>query len=540
MDINMQRTPVDEPVYDLHQETLWSIVLELKKTHIQQDDPVDNNKSLLNSAFKIAQVKLYSNLKKGNSASWLLEAYKQTFMWTGVYRGLPFTSFSSPKEVAPLGRLGWRFVIEHILSGGTGDSLQRRTPNAHEVVKVFTILSVMAMSAEWSNLIHFFPDIYGGVEFDLSEPHGILTPVLPKDADLALIKRANYMQKSEQELWSELISDRQIADEKVLNEKLSNALKKAKGFGVEDVRSVVDVLTEEVLSSGIVLIIPGEYLVDWISDEGNIPKALVNKILNFMLLSPEAFGGQSGDFLNKKNPVRMINYAGIKLDKVKYLSSIYPKASLNKAHIKKASWHVIINIFMVGEWLDTFNHRSAIGQRPDLKKDPEFNLALEDIEQYHRRTIFEDVVLSIFQKSGFRGFKSLKKWPNENGTSVALPCGEIDVLSYDFTANTLFVVECKASAPAVDSRGQSQQYKEHFVQKKYHNKFLAKIEWVKDNIAQLSKHRDLQIDAQSLLSLKIKPLMVTRYPSIVKFYVAEYDVLTFGELYEFLQNKTIS
>lgn len=228
----------------------------------------------------------------------------------------------------------------------------------------------------------------------------------------------------------------------------------------------------------------------------------------------------------------MINYAGVRLDRVRFLSSIYPKNSVSKAHIKKASWHVIINIFMVGEWSDTFKHRSSIGQRTDLKKDPAFNLALEEIEQYHRRNIFEDVVLNIFKTGGCMGFKGLKKWLDKTGVSAVLPCGEIDVLAYDPTANTLFVVECKASAPATDSRGQYQQYKEHFTQKKYHAKFLSKIEWVKNNIFELSKHKDLQVNAQALSSLKIEPLMVTRYPNIVSFHVSEYLVLTFGELHE--------
>ncbi|ATP45765.1 hypothetical protein CR511_17655 [Pseudomonas putida] len=539
MDFNEQRTPVDEPVADLHLETLSNILRELKRTHMPENGSAQNAKLLVNKAFEIAQAKLHLSLKKGNSDSWVLEAYKQIFLWTGVYRGLPFQKFTSPVELAPVGRFGWRFVIEHILSGGPGDSLQRRQPSLEDVTKVFTILSVMTMAAEWSNLIHFFPDVYGDVEFDLSSPLGILAPILSDKSKAILAGRSEYMRKIDHECWEILSSERKVEDQDFLNAKFSSALLAAKGFTSEQVESVIDVLLHKVLSSGIVLIIPGEYFVDWVSDESNIPKSTVYKILNFMLLSSTSFKTQGGNFLDKKDPVRMINFAGVRLERVKFLSSIYPKSSVSMSHVKKASWHAIINIFMVGEWSDIFKHRTSIGQRPDLKIDPLFNRALEDIEQYHRRTIFENIVLEIFKAGGCTGTKGLKKWPDSSGVSRHLPCGEIDILAYDGHTRTLFVVECKASAPATDSRGQFQQHKDHFVQKKYHAKFLSKIQWVERTLSELSDCKDLCIDVADIPQVKVVPLMVTRYPSIVKFYVDEYRVLTYGELYGEICNAKV-
>lgn len=536
MDFNEQRTPVDEPVAELHFETLSNISRELKQAHTSENGSAQDAKLLVNDAFEIAQAKLHRSLKKGNSDSWVLEAYKQMFMWTGVYKGLPFREFTSPAELAPVGRFGWRFVIEHILSGGPGDSLQRRQPSLEEVTKVFTILSVMTMAAEWSNLIHFFPDVYGDVEFDLTSPLGILSPILSDKTKTAMAARSEYMRKIDHKYWETLSSKRKVEDEEILNNKFSSALLAAKGFTLEQIKVVIDTLLHKVLSSGLVLIIPGEYFVDWVSDESNIPKSTTYKILNFMLLSSAPFKTQGGNFLDKKDPVRMINYAGVRLERVRYLSSIYPKSSVSESHIKKASWHAIINIFMVGEWSDILKHRTSIGQRPDLKNDPLFNRALEDIEQYHRRTIFENIVLGIFEEGGCKGTKGLKKWPDHTGVSRLLPCGEIDILAYESHTCTLFVVECKASAPATDSRGQFQQHKDHFVQKKYHAKFLSKIQWVEEKLSELSDCKDLCIDIADIPQIKVMPLMVTRYPSIVRFYVDEYRVLTYGELYEEICN----
>ncbi|MBD8826273.1 hypothetical protein [Pseudomonas sp. CFBP 13602] len=530
MDINEQRTPIDEPVSEFHEETMLSILRSLKQTYMPSGKTNADAKSIVNSMFEVAQDKLRTSILKGNSASWMLEAYKQIFMWTSVYRGGFAQPFHSPKEMAPVGRFGWRFVIEHILSGGAGDSLQRRQPSYEEVSKVFTILSVMMMAAEWSNLIHFFPDVYGDVEFDLTDPFGMLMPKLPPKSKVAMQERAEYMRMADDDHWNRLSASRRAADELYLNKKLSNALQVAKGFTLEDIEKLIDVMLREVLSSGAVLIIPGEYLVDWLVDESDIPKPVVVKILNFILLSSKDFMRVGGDFLDKKDPIRMINFAGIRLDRLKYLTSIYPKASVSKPHIKKASWHVIVNIFMVAEWHDIFKHRSAIGQRLDLKGDAVLNRSLEEIEQYHRRNIFESVVFDIFAKCSHDGIKGLKKWTSNNGGSVALPCGEIDIIAFDEVNKIFYVVECKASAPATDSRGQFQQFKDHFIQKKYHDKFLSKIKWVSENLAEIARYKAFSRSEIDLANVEIVPLMVTRYPSIVKFYVEGYRVLTYVEL----------
>jgi Holliday junction resolvase-like predicted endonuclease len=535
MDINVQQTPVDEPVAELHVAVLDEIVTVVRKQFRGDTDSV-SPKDVLNAAYNIALEQLHKILDSRNSASWMLEAYKQMFMWTAVYRKelTPWQHFDASEGLAPIGRYGWRYAIDYSLSKSNSQSLQNTKPNYEDVSKVFSILAVMTISAEWSNLIHYFPDVYGDVRFDLSSPEGILFPLLTEDALSKISLRSNYMLKREHQAWEKFAgTDDDFANEYV-KLTLSSALKESKGFDLAQLEKFIDILLHNVLSSGLVLIIPGGYLIDWISEEGYIAKNMAVKILDFMLLSSSALVDTNRNFLNKKDQVRMINFAGVRIDRLKNLKSIYPKESVHKPHIKKASWHVIINIFMVGEWYDTFMHRCLVGQRQDLKLDPILNRALEDIEQYQRRNVFESLVGEIFSSHGFQYVKGLKKWPNKQGQLVMLPCGEIDVLAYHGASRTLFVVECKAGAPAIDSRGYSQQFKDHFEQKKYHFKFQSKISWVNENVNEFSHLESLGGGIVGCSPVQIVPVLVTRYPSIIKFYVDDYKVMTFAELDESL------
>ncbi len=304
------------------------------------------------------------------------------------------------------------------------------------------------------------------------------------------------------------------------------------GFCLDNLEAVIEVLSEEILSSGFVIVHSGEYLIEWVSDVAKLPKQLVSKIFDFMLLSARSTSESSQDYLNKKDPMRMINFAGVRIDRLPDVKSIYAKAAARKPHIKKARWHVVMNVFMVVEWFDIFQHRCAVGHRPDLKSHPQLNLALENIEQYQRQTIFETAVARILSNHGLKCVVNLKKWPNQEGKMAMLPCGEIDIIAYHANTKVLLVIECKAGAPAIDARGYSQQYKDHYTQKKYHHKFIKKIEWVANEKHDLYKLEKRENGFAACRPLKIIPILVTKYPSVVRFYAKEYAVKTFVELDE--------
>lgn len=532
MDINKQHTPIDEPVMELDDECLAEITKSVREAAAGM-----STKDILRLAYDLALGRLHRLIDSKNSASWVLEAYKQMFMWTVVLRKelLPNQYFEAPKELAPLGRYGWRYVIEYLLKKANLNSISRMPPDVHEVSEAFTLLAVLANSAEWSDLIHFFPDVYGCAEIDLGEEYGLMRPILNQEAEVVLIERAKYMQKRELDEWDQYIESSNKAVEYDIEPPLSLALKDSYGFTVDQLKEVIDALAKTALSSGLVLIIPGQYLIDWVAEEGGVEKSLVRKVIDFMLLSADALSSVNREFFNKRDPLRMINYAGVRIDRLKNLKSIYPKQSIVKPHIKNASWHVIINILMVGEWFDIFLHKCANGQRQDLKAHPILNKGLEEIEQYQRRNVFETIVSDIFSENKYKFVKSLKKCVGDTGRLIPLPCGEIDVIAYSRASGVMFVVECKASAPANDSRGFSQQHKDHFVQKKYHQKFLSKIQWVNDNLDYVISLDGIASEFDGGAKVKVIPVMVTRYPNIVRFYVDEYRVITFAELSDYIK-----
>lgn len=527
MDINEQHTPVDEPVMNFDLICLGEITESIKEKATGKEA-----KEILRLAYDLALIRLHCLLDSRNSASWVLEAYKQAFMWTAVLRNkhLPSQYFEAPKELAPIGRYGWRYVIEYLLKKGSLNCISRIPPHSHEVSEAFTLLAILANSAEWSDLVHFFSDVYGRVEFDLDREFGLLVPILDQKAKTTLVERSKYMQKIEWDVWQRYTALSNKTAECNIEPALSLYLNQSYGFTVEQLRQVIDALAKTALSSGVIVILPGPYLIDWVAEEGGVEKALVKRVIDFMLLSADALISVERDFFNKRDPLRMINYAGIRIDRLKNLKSIYPKNSITNEHIKNATWHVIINIFMIGEWFDVFIHKCINGQRQDLKTNPVLNRGLEEIEQYQRRNVFEAVVAEIFSQCRYKFVKGLKKCESDDGRLVSLPCGEIDIIAYNTISGVVFVVECKAGAPANDSRGFSQQYKDHFLQKKYHQKFLSKINWVNNNIEYVRRLVGNASEVDEGRPVKIVPIMVTRYPSIVRFYVDEYPVITFAEL----------
>jgi Holliday junction resolvase-like predicted endonuclease len=527
----------NEPVFDLHDVTLVEIAARVKRHYGSRVIANDEASHALKEIFSAARQSLHRTLKSRNSASWTLEAYKQTLLWTHVYRKElnPSQIFCAPHEYAPAGRFGWRYALEHLLPRIPA-SKSRGKPRYDEISRAFTAIVVMANSAEWSNLIHFFPDIYDCISIDLTDPMGLVSPVLSADAMELVLDRHKYLQSIDRRTWQKYPEmNRGLSDERIRST-LSRGLEESLGFGLDHLDQVIQTLMDEVLSPGYTIVHSGEYLVAWVADIAKLPASLVSTIVNFMLLSASSISRETHDFLDKKNPARMINYAGVRIDDLPILKSIYSDSAFTLPSVKRARWHLILNIYMVAEWLDTFQSRCVLGQRPDLKSNPRLNIALERIEQYQKRQVFETSVAGILEARGLKCVMGLKKWPTHEGAMKALPCGEIDIIAYHEKSRQLFVIECKAGSPAVDARGWSQQYKDHFSQKKYHQKFMAKIDWVLQHREQLFRLNKLNIEPICCWPEKIVSVLVTKFPSIVRFYASEYEVKTFVELDQDLES----
>jgi Holliday junction resolvase-like predicted endonuclease len=532
MDIDKPLTPVDAPVFNIDAQTLAEIasIVERKlSSHTVTDEEA---KQALNALYSTAVDSLHRTLDSCNAASWVLEAYKQAFMWTIVYKQemSPLQISHAPLELAPTGRYGWRYAIEHLLPKVATNRLHKRRPHYEDVSKAFTAIAVMTAAAEWSNLLHFFPDVYSGIYVDLNFPEGALSPKVPPNVRKLISERNAYLNHIDWKTWEKYPELNLELTDSYVRSWLNSGLKNSMGFSLDNLETVIKVLSEEILSSGFTIVHAGEYLIEWVSDVADLPRKIVSKIFDFMLLSVRTTPEINQNYLNKKDPARMINFAGVRIDRLQNVKSIYAKTAARKTHIKKASWHVIMNLFMVAEWFDVFQHRCSVGHRPDLKMHPQLNLALESIEQYQRQKIFEKIVAKILLDHGFKCVNNLKKWRNEKGEMAMLPCGEIDIVAYHEKAKVLLVIECKAGAPAVDARGYSQQYKDHFNNKRYHYKFINKIDWIASKKEDLDELGKVESGFAACEPLKIIPILVTKYPSVVRFYAKEYEVKTFVEL----------
>lgn len=532
MDIDIPLTPIDAPVFQLDNQVFVHIARASVAAAGFDKATSEDAKLLLNQLFTNAIAYLHEILEDCDPASWILEAYKQVQMWTFVYRGDMSPSIpkgNAPKEMAPVGRYGWRYIIDYLLPKTAGRSVLRPRPDARTVSRAFTALTVAAYSSEISNLIHHFPDVYDDIQIDISDA---TNGIFPKFSDKTMAEqkiRQSYLMKTNWETWKKYPELAAGFSNKRIRSLLNKGLVEGAGFSIDELDRVVHTLQSEVLASGYIIVHTFNYVADWVADVSGVSKSRTEKILNFMLLSAsDRVNARS--FLNKNDSLRMLSFAGVKLPQLSNPLAIYPSASARKSHIRSAKNHVIMSLFTVAEWMDIFQYQCANGQRPDLKSNEKLNKALEAIEQYQRRTIFENGVAQILADNGFSHIIGLKKWPDANGKSAQLPCGEIDILAYSKQKDLLLIVECKANAPATDARGYSQQFRDHFKQKDYDGKFQKKIRWIRNGGADLSYLTRLNENFDLGGETRIIPIFVTKYPSVAHFYCKEYRVLTVDEL----------
>lgn len=534
MDIDIPITPVDEPIFDINIGLIADLVKRARQSASESTCPRLQLKPYLNALFSAARDLLHHQLSTKNSASWILEAYKQLQMWTFVFRSDMGgkQSFTAPPEFAPAARYGWRYAIGHLLQNVKIDNLECGRPSIKDVIDCFTTLLVMATTSEWSNLVHYFPDVYGKGKVNFNNPLQSLIPELPKEAQAELENRHEYLMNINWRTWKKYPGINVGFEDPIIKNLINQGLLEEMGFSLEELNTALDVLSKEILSSGFVIVHSLDYILEWVVDYSGIDREKVNCIFNFLLLSGD-MSDTPRDFLNRADPLKTSNFAGVKLPAISNLDAIYAPGAVAGGLIRNATAHIILSLPMLAEWQDILQYRLVHGQRIDLK-ERKLKQALEAVEQYQRRTIFENAVSLIFQNHGFKCIVGLKKWPTEKGSFISIPCGEIDIVAYHEAANILVVAECKAGAGATDARGYSQQYRDHFQQKKYHNKFIAKYEWLQRQDFSILSLFDSTIKIK--VTPKVLPLFVTKFPSVAKFYVKEYRILTFEELDSDLEN----
>jgi hypothetical protein len=519
-----------DPVEDLDSEALASIISDcLDGRERKTVTGLDAVKSFYNEVYSLAEARLRAILLSREMASWILEAYKQLELWTYVYRrdSLENPLVQGSRELAPVGRYGWRYVIDYCLQELDPDSrIFRGNVGPSELRYCFTLLMAMSFASEYSNNLHYFGSQLDRVALELDPPESIFMPILSKTQEDNYKSKIRYLMR--EPLWKEYPQlypgplQGPIAD--MLREGFSPVL----GYTFEDCHVLIERFIKDICGYISIQVNSYPYMVDSLADLCGFPSSKVDSILTAMLFSQDKIRMER-DFLKKSQAIRMLNFAGIKLPRLSHLDTIYDPDSI-RSDIISAPSHFILSGGMAGEWVDVVGSRLIHGKTTYFSSFEKLQPLLSAIEEHYHKRIFEREILSRMEAAGMECVSNLKRIQME-GKMMELPCGEIDILGFCSRLNVLHVVEAKAFAGAIDFRGHSQCYNDHFGSKNYHGKFLKKLDWIEHNRAALAENFLRLAGTNIGDTFVLEPRFVSKDPSIAKFFVTQYPMLTFDEYF---------
>jgi Holliday junction resolvase-like predicted endonuclease len=467
-------------------------------------------------------------LNKFHPAAWVREAYIQLELWSfifynnehkaqkGIIKGLSF--------FAPIGRYGWRYILEISLEKVAKANVDNNLrPQDNDVSKVFTLLLALSYCSEFSNYLHYFKSYFTSVKVQISPLVYSTHPKFNESENKFFEKIIDYIhEKPDWKKYKQFSIDNDMELMKMVDRMLGAYFK----FTLNDVRSLIAALVNEISHrlGASILITTFDEAVDLFAHVCDMPPAMIESILNFVLLDVQSPTHTSRDFLSRSQQRRMLNYAGVLIYLNKNYETIYDRKSAKFDYVVKSDKHIILTSTLLIEWLDVFVSRLVYGQRQDLKNiNNEINQEISLIEKYFHINIFEVKLKELLTNKGFLCL-SLEKIDG-----MVIPCGEIDIIAYHPMKKIFYVVEAKNHAPAKDARSMGKVISDHFKQKKYHQKFMSKIQWVNQNKGVVSKLILRAFNTEVDPIFKIENYFITGSSNAVKFIVDEYKVLTFYE-----------
>lgn len=486
-------------------------------------DNLDDVKCFYNNSYKNFEEKLNIELNKYHPASLILEAYKQLQLWSVLFFAGKDNGFVTGDEsLAPIGRYGWRYIIDISIEKLNQSSQKNQNkPNSKDLDVIFTMLAGMGNASEFSNYIHFIGKHLSSVSLTFS-PNLIRTPPFLSNKDEYFFNEIrktlggapNWDQYNQFSPLSETLT--QMVD-KFLEHQFSISYK--------EINIIVDWLEKISTTTGIfILVQPYEVFIWQLELFSGLSRKKIESFINLTCFISDNFTKDNQrDFLRKNQRNRMYYYAGIVINLTCNREAIYDNDSIKIPEVASANRHVIISAAAFDEWFKIFQTSLVLGQRDDLKQNLKMKNEIANIESYYRKKIFEKEVLNLLEANEFVGL-NLDKLQGKK-----IQCGEIDILAYSNTRQEFFIIECKALGSIIDARGLGQLIKDHYEQKKYHNKFIKKIEWVKDEfgaIKSLFKQR-FNVDIEE--NIKFVPYFITSFNSTIGLIEDKYKVLTFDE-----------
>jgi hypothetical protein len=523
-----------KPVYNVQINELIKIASKSwPKGYFREILDIDVIKEFYNVSYQNFHNEIEMLLSQYHPASWIRIAYIQLELWTFEL----FEAHSKKQDLTttpnlfiPIGRYGWRYILEISLERLENYSITQKDenrPDEEKMAKVFTLLVGLNYCNELSNYLHFFRDHFKTVKLVFSHSLYSKLPELDENGSSFLNNLITYMHSS---VDYNLVPEFNYANNVELLRRIDKLLLKHYGFSLKNIEDVLESLREKIMPKigAAILIIPMGELIDMLVKMIGLEVSKVAGVMKFIFFDVTNYKYEKRDFLKKSQNIRMLNYAGCKLKLTSNFKTIYDDKASEFNFVKASSQHCIISPLLLVEWRHNFITRLIFGQRVDLK---EFNKDLKNdissIELFFHRNIFENALKKILLVKGLPCISI------EEVEKKKIVCGEIDAISVDVENKIIYIVEAKNLSPAKDARAFGKIISDHYKQKKYHKKFQNKILWVENNLDAISKIFNLQISED----FKIEKYFVTGSPGPLKFLIDEYNVLTYFEFFNLINKR---
>jgi hypothetical protein len=494
-------------------------------------DNIEDIKHFYNTSYKNFEDKLKIEIEKYHPACLILEAYKQLQLWTILFfEGKDNGFVTGDDSLAPIGRYGWRYIIDVSIENlNKLSSNNQNKPNSKDLDAIFTLLAGMSNSSELSNYIHFIGERLSSISLTFS-PNLIRTfPSLSKeDEDFFYEIRKTLKGEPDWEKYSQFspLSE-------VLTKMVDEFLKLQFSISYDEINIIVNWIEKISEATGIfILVQPYEAFIRQLELFSGLSHRKIESFINLTcFISYNLKNDNYRDFLRKNQRKRMYYYAGVVIELTSNHEAIYDKESLKHFEVINANRHIIISAAAFDEWFKIFQTSIVLGQREDFKQDSKIKKDITKIESYYRIKIFEKEVLNLLETNEFVGLNLDKL----NGKKIE--CGEIDILAYSNTRKEFFIIECKALASVIDARGLGQLINDHYEQKKYHDKFIKKIKWVKKEFDAIKLLFKQQFNVDIEENVDLVPYFVTSFNSTIGLVEDKYKVLTFEEFDKVLKRN---
>ncbi len=524
MDYVVRNRLIDKTNFELIQKLLVAHAID---ENVLKD--ICNTKDLVDLLYKQCVIKLNIILRKNNCYQIIAESMIQLDNWSAFFDNFDIEITSSEIDIYKIkdyARYSWQYVVELCISKYLFNKDKILKELHYETLEdLFTYIVYMGYFSGVSDELHFYKEKYSDAKYTLEHIMNMRLPSMHHDKEVIHTAEVNYLLEVPDYDRYPVFEPNSNNNEFV--NKIDQMLLKHFNFTINDIQIISEHIYK--MSEHPVLLIDSfDNLVEIISEEISLDKNVIKNALAFVSYN-KSNNKDSRNFLQRSETYRMVNFSSVILPKTKKLKSLFGLKASTFRHIKEAKTYILISPLMTVDWLDRFTYRIINGKVDYLKTNSIIKKDIIDIEKYFHIDIFEKEFEKEVFKNNILTIRSLKKMNKQ-----LIDCGEIDLLGYCEEKNILYFFELKAMAGIVDVRGKMQVYNNYFGKKKYHEKIIKKINWVKKNRDQLCEIFNTKYDKKiKSKNISLENYNITFFSNFLKFEIKEYNILRYDE---FLKN----